>query len=171
MRCRSPAGKLGEPTSVTWEPDISCSVRRFPGDGKAGTRDGGTHLLRGGFIDAPQGTAFSAARFFAAPRSPADLSTSQPRAAKRSQIGACPIPVPPRAPKTGHVPAAVVALLANRGMSQPRNPFCSKIAACPGRNNLFFWDMPRFWSADQSAALRATICQQDRVIGQKVCKP
>lgn len=53
LRC-----KLGEPTSTTRESDISCSVRVFSVVEKAGTHDGDTHLLRGGFITAPQGTIF-----------------------------------------------------------------------------------------------------------------
>lgn len=56
--CRPPAVKLGEPTSVSRESDISCSVRGSSDDGEAGTRDGDTHLLRGGFIIEPQGASF-----------------------------------------------------------------------------------------------------------------
>ena len=68
--CRPPAAKLGEPTSVSRESDISCSVRGSSDDGEAGTRDGDTHLLRGGFIIEPQGASSclgAAARLGSAP--------------------------------------------------------------------------------------------------------
>ena len=50
LRC-----KLGEPTSVLRESDISCSVREFPGEGKAGTRDGDTHLMKVGSLSYRRG--------------------------------------------------------------------------------------------------------------------
>ena len=67
--CRPPAVKLGEPTSVTRESDISCSVRVSSVDEEAGTRDGDAHLMRGGFIIRRRG------RLCAAGHSPPDAST------------------------------------------------------------------------------------------------
>ena len=61
--CRPPAVKLGEPTSVTRESDISCSVRVSSADEEAGTRDGDAHLLRGGFIIEPQGASWCRGSF------------------------------------------------------------------------------------------------------------
>ncbi len=50
--------KLGEPTSVTWESNISCSVRESSVAEEAGTRGEDTHLLEGGFIIASAGGVF-----------------------------------------------------------------------------------------------------------------